>query len=161
MLFDRFKMSLYKMNEESGRVDINYDLRATNEKRYSSELVFVAAFKQIQKEAKSYLGRLDDIDMNEISEDEIQWIITVPAIWNDEAKNTMKEWAMKAGLIQKDIPNQCKIVYEPDCASLAIQYEISQRTKKEQQQEQKQQAGSAVFSHAGDRYILVDGGGGM
>ena len=64
-------MSLYKKNEESGKFDINYDLRATNGKRYSSELVFVAAFKQIKKEAMSYLARLDTIDMNEIEDDEV------------------------------------------------------------------------------------------
>ena len=46
----------------------------------------------------------------------IQWIITVPAIWNDEAKNKMKEWATKAGLVDDELNNGCKIVYEPDCA---------------------------------------------
>ena len=36
----------------------------------------------------------------------------------------MKQWAAKAGLVDKEINNQCKIVYEPDCASLAIQYHM-------------------------------------
>ena len=77
--------------------------------------------------------------MNKINDDQIQWIVTVPAIWNDEAKHTMKEWAIKAGLVDENIPNQCKIVYEPDCASLAIKYEISR-------EEQKYQDNTTIFS---------------
>ena len=69
-------------------------------------------------------------------------IITVPAIWNDDAKNKMKEWIIKAGLVNKNIKNQCKIVYEPDCASLAIKYDGNIRFEK------------------GDKYILIDAGGG-
>ena len=63
--------------------------------------------------------------------DDIQWILTVPAIWSEKAKFRMEQWAHRAGLINKQIPNHLKIVYEPDCASLSIQYEI-QKLKEEE-----------------------------
>ncbi len=44
--------------------------------------------------------------MKEVGKEEkIQWIVTVPAIWSDEAKEKMKTWIIK-----------CIIVYEPDSA---------------------------------------------
>ena len=36
----------------------------------------------------------------------------------------MKDWALRAGLIEGHIPNQLKLVYEPDCASLSIQHAL-------------------------------------
>ena len=49
---------------------------------------------------------------DEIMDDEIQWILTVPAIWSESAKNKMKDWIIKAGLVDATIKNQCIIVYE-------------------------------------------------
>eukprot|EP01084_Bolivina_argentea_P137463 242076_1 len=60
----------------------------------------------------------------------------------------MEKCANNAGLINKQIPNHLKIVYEPDCGSLSIQTEVNQR--KHQNQE---------WSKRG-RYILLDAGGG-
>merc|ERR1712048_627805 len=37
-----------------------------------------------------------------------------------------------AGLTNKEIPNHLKIVYEPDCASLSIQYEIQKLKSKQE-----------------------------
>ena len=185
MLFDRFKMSLYdqqnipnynnknnhdeKKNDNSnngGKISIRSELTAVNGKTMASELVFIAAFKHIQKEAKRFLKKKK---IKNIKDNEIQWIITVPAIWNDEAKNLMKQWAIKSGLVDRNINNQCKIVYEPDCASLSILHHIMHKNKqpiygdnhnnddnKLQQQENQQMTGMEV----GDKYILVDAGGG-
>ena len=79
---------------------------------------------------------------NLYKKEEIQWIVTVPAIWNDDAKRKMKEWIIKAGLVDPSIDNQCRIVYEPDCASLCLQYD-----------------GNTKFE-SGEKYILIDAGGG-
>ena len=73
---------------------------------------------------------------------DIQWIITVPAIWNDAARKQMKQWAIDSGLVDSNIPNQCKIALEPEWASIAVRHEIEDALNQ------------------GDRYILVDAGGG-
>eukprot|EP01084_Bolivina_argentea_P054602 100128_1 len=131
-LFTRFKMHLYKdeikrypdyddaKNDE--QIEIKQYLPAIDGSRCNAEHVFVAAFKEIGKIAKKAIPSITKC--YNINDDEIQWIITVPSIWNDNAKVKMKLWATKANLINKNVRNQCKIVYEPDCASLALQHLI-------------------------------------
>eukprot|EP01084_Bolivina_argentea_P202687 346269_1 len=139
LLFDRFKMLLYdcgSYHQRKNSINIVDELTSTNNRKYPAENVFVAAFKHLHKQSKMWLEKRQI----QLESDEIQWIITVPAIWSYEAKTTMKNWAIQAGLINKNIKNQCKIVLEPDCASLSIQY--VNKFKK------------------GDRYILVDAGAG-
>eukprot|EP01084_Bolivina_argentea_P079170 143651_1 len=80
--------------------------------------------------------------------DDIQWILTVPAIWSDRAKYKMEYWAQKAGLISKKIFNHLRIVYEPDCASISCQYDIINN------------ANNKSLFGIGERYVLIDAGGG-
>ena len=129
------------------KIDIVAELEATNGVKYSAEAVFIEAFKHLHNETKQWLKK----KKIKINDEEIGWIITVPAIWNDEAKDKMKHWAIKSGLINESIHNQCKIVYEPDCASLSIQYHIKKRNDKKL---------SDYKFEKGDKYILVDAGGG-
>ena len=185
MLFDRFKMSLYEQesapnynnadeekkdssNDNSGKIRIKTQLTAVNGKTMDSESVFVAAFKHIQNEAKRFLKKKK---IKNIKDHEIQWIITVPAIWNDEAKELMKQWTIKAGLVDKDITNQCKIVYEPDCASLSILHHILQTSKPpiygdNETADDEYKANGANGDEVsamenGEKYILIDAGGGI
>eukprot|EP01083_Nonionella_stella_P128873 390634_1 len=69
----------------------------------------------------------------------------------------------RAGLVDPNVEGQCKIVYEPDCASLALQYEINRNKSRI--------CGATIEdtlcdSHThpsftkGNKYILVDAGGG-
>lgn len=39
------------------------------------------------------LGKLEQEDDNEIAEEEIKWVLTVPAIWDDSAKQFMRDAA--------------------------------------------------------------------
>eukprot|EP01084_Bolivina_argentea_P204172 348629_1 len=100
MLFDRFKMSF-----------INNQVRATNGKTLPTHEVFIALFKYLkEKKIKTWLRK----EGYKLKHDEIEWIISVPAIWNDNAKHKMKTYAVEAGLVNEKLANQCKIVYEPD-----------------------------------------------
>eukprot|EP01083_Nonionella_stella_P151567 484459_1 len=109
------------------RVEIKDTLTATNGKTVKASIVFVAVFKHLQKQAKRYLKRnkLSRGLFKTLTDKDWQWIITVPAIWNDTSKYKMRQWVIDAGLVDPNIDGQCKIVYEPDCASLALQYEIN------------------------------------
>jgi len=148
MLFERFKMALYDQPakdedgdgrkggddlDESGkdrqtRHDIKDTLTAINGTEFPSDRVFVEALKYIKSQVFKFFTK-NKLQIDRI--DDIQWILTVPAIWSEKAKYKMEQWAFRAGLINKEIPNHLKIVYEPDCASLSIQYEIQKLKKKE------------------------------
>jgi len=146
MLFERFKMALYdspdrnenkdsdadKENEDEEdeaaadaesekERDIRSTLTAVNGKTFPSDRVFIEALKYIKTQVFKFFTK-NKLSIDNI--DDIQWILTVPAIWSEKAKYKMEQWAFRAGLINKEIPNHLKIVYEPDCASLSIQYEI-------------------------------------
>eukprot|EP01084_Bolivina_argentea_P087406 157869_1 len=97
-----------------------------SEKSCDAEYVFVAVLKHIKKMTDKHIS---EIKKWEVAQNETQWIITVPAIWNVDAKIKMKQWAIKAGLVDKNIKHQCVIVYEPDCAALSIQDEIYRKKK--------------------------------
>eukprot|EP01083_Nonionella_stella_P004290 12396_1 len=165
MLFERFKMALYgdsiprKVNDDeksahqSYRIDIRSTLTADNGREYPSELVFIEAFKYIQRESKRFLKK----KKIKVKKQEIQWILTVPAIWNDKAKHMMKQWIIKAGLVDANDKTQCKIVYEPDCASLAIQHQL--RNAKNNDSKEANIDDTPLFCE-GEKYILIDGGGG-
>ncbi|KAL5012615.1 hypothetical protein ScPMuIL_011166 [Solemya velum] len=77
------------------------------------------------------------------------WVLTVPAIWSDSAKQFMREAAKDAG-IEK---HQLRIALEPEAASLYCQH-IPTETLVD--------ASGAKFgvSGAGTRYMVVDLGGG-
>uniref|UniRef100_A0AAX7UYF8 Heat shock protein 12B n=1 Tax=Astatotilapia calliptera TaxID=8154 RepID=A0AAX7UYF8_ASTCA len=50
--------------------------------------------------------------------DEIRWVITVPAVWRQPAKQFMREAAYLAGLVSPDCPEQLLIALEPEAASI-------------------------------------------
>eukprot|EP01083_Nonionella_stella_P267723 904519_1 len=182
--FERFKMALYENdlgrsavvspdNAEAKReaIDTAEYLHAYNGKKVKSEVVFVAAFRQLQALAKEYIPK--NITKKPIHDDEIQWLLTVPAIWSEAAKDKMRTWIIKAGLVNEKILNQCVIVYEPDCASLAIQKHYFKNLSKRSQsiiwnptddptddtKANCDKPKSRGFED-GDTYILIDAGGG-
>eukprot|EP01083_Nonionella_stella_P073605 199156_1 len=58
MLFERFKMALYDDGtHDEKEVEIKDTLTATNGKIVKASIVYVAVFKHLQKQAKSYLKR--------------------------------------------------------------------------------------------------------
>ncbi|NXR62647.1 HS12B protein, partial [Rhadina sibilatrix] len=50
--------------------------------------------------------------------DAIRWVLTVPAIWKQPAKQFMREAAYKAGLVSPEAPEQLLIALEPEAASI-------------------------------------------
>eukprot|EP01083_Nonionella_stella_P207902 754843_1 len=177
-LFDRFKMKLYETHldrEEPNNetVDIETYLTAVDGERVEAGIVFVAAFRTLQRLAKEHIARR--IVHASITDDEIQWIVTVPAIFNHSAKHKMKTWITKAGLVNvhATIPNQCIFVCEADCASLSIkeQYQKDIRAKEDCESSNIDTADSITESKSSNdhdpehdektelMYLLVDAGG--
>ncbi|XP_052816703.1 heat shock 70 kDa protein 12A-like [Mya arenaria] len=82
-------------------------------------------------------------------EDEVLWVLTVPAIWDDRAKEFMKAAAKQAGINEKFL----QIALEPEVASLFCQYLPVEKLCDTQKN---------AFSNArpGTIYMVADLGGG-
>ena len=127
------------MSDDQQNGDIEEALTATNGKLHQTDKVMIETYRYLHDKAKTWINnKMQDMYLSK----EIQYIITIPSIWNDNAKLKVREWAIEAGLVDKDIDSQCRIVYEPNCASLALQYDNDNEFKD------------------GDKYILIDAGGG-
>jgi len=91
-----------------------------SEKNEEIETNFPIKYKiKLETVIKEYLKKISDISLKELNnkghnytKNEIKWVVTVPAIWNEHGKQFMKNCAKKAGM--KDI----LISLEPEAASL-------------------------------------------
>eukprot|EP01133_Synstelium_polycarpum_P008651 gene8651-10150_t len=53
------------------------------------------------------------------------WVITIPAIWDDSAKQTMRRCADRAGLCSQDDKDSLMFAYEPEAGAIQCIYEKS------------------------------------
>ncbi|KAK3101654.1 hypothetical protein FSP39_005241 [Pinctada imbricata] len=101
-----------------------------------------------------FLKQLDEKSLLEgiTPSTDIQWVITVPAIWTDASKQFTKLAAVKAGLSE----HQIKLAYEPEAAALYCR--LLPVDKFVSGGEQK----SVVFStfERGKKFMVIDLGGG-
>ncbi|KAG9064852.1 hypothetical protein KI688_003113 [Linnemannia hyalina] len=75
---------------------------------------------------------------------QFQYCLTVPAMWSDGAKNTMRRAAIGAGLIQEgDPPNRLILISEPEAAAMYCERMVDRFSLKH-----------------GDRFMICDAGGG-
>ncbi|CAM6113939.1 unnamed protein product [Calypogeia fissa] len=81
---------------------------------------------------------------------DIQWCLTVPAIWNDAAKQTMLNCSQRAGLVQGRLctdknasAHPITIVLEPEAASVFCQLKLKESQFRK-----------------GSKFLVVDAGGG-
>ena len=51
---------------------------------------------------------------------DVQWVLTVPAIWSERSKFLMKQWAHRTGIADPKLPDQLLIALEPECAALDV-----------------------------------------
>eukprot|EP01084_Bolivina_argentea_P161208 280667_1 len=159
-LFQRFKPLLEDVLQDTEHDDMKsndntnniQELTAINGGKCELETVFIAMFQHLHNEAKNYIQTLTS---DEISNEEIQWIIAMPGIWSQKTCNRMKEFILKSGLVYKYIKNQCKMVWESDCAILSIQNNlcVSNKNQNDEKTDEKQ----PLFMK-GDKYILIDAG---
>nr|XP_022319099.1 heat shock 70 kDa protein 12B-like isoform X2 [Crassostrea virginica] len=96
-----------------------------------------------------FLERLKERNFrSEITEDKIRYIVTVPAIWSDAAKQLMKEAAIEAGISQ----HRLMLAYEPEAAAVYCSQRIPQHLMIGEE--------DSVKFLPNQSYVLVDLGGG-
>ncbi|KAH3835273.1 heat shock 70 kDa protein 12A-like isoform X1 [Dreissena polymorpha] len=137
--FRRFKMELFNRLKLKRR----FMLDDVMGKKMPAIDVFSACIKYL----KDHL--LDQVrkPIPDARENDIRWVLTVPAIWNDVAKQFMREAAEKAGMTDENL----LIALEPEAASLCCRHLPMSALK-----------GSQTFMpfQPNTKYLVFDAGGG-
>lgn len=139
-LFKNFKMCLYKPKTPLMEMTIP-DIQG---RHVAASTIFAASLKAIKMKLLDTLYVQDKF----ASTSEIRWVVTVPAIWPDDARTFMRNAAKEAG-----IPwDQLVLALEPEAASIYCQHLEIERSKSSAE-------GFQMFE-PGTKYIVLDVGGG-
>lgn len=141
--FRRFKMMLYDSK------DVHHTTKIKDEtgKEMLAMDVFAAAIRylmdHLQKACteRMYGGGVNDRD--------IRWVLTVPAIWDDAAKQFMRESAEKAGIRHESLV----LALEPEAASMFCKYLPVERMLESSEKK-------ITCFQPNARYLVLDAGGG-
>ncbi|KAH3833377.1 heat shock 70 kDa protein 12A-like isoform X2 [Dreissena polymorpha] len=144
--FRRFKMRLYQQK--------NLKRDTVIEDEQNKKMNAIKVFSICIKFLVDHCLTLIRLRVSEIKESDIEWVLTVPAIWNDSSKQFMREAAKAAGLKMDALT----IALEPEAASLfCMHLPIENLVVSGAKQTDVQQF--SPFS-VGQRYMVVDVGGG-
>ncbi|XP_052091555.1 heat shock 70 kDa protein 12A-like isoform X2 [Mytilus californianus] len=139
--FRRFKMQLYTkkgLDKDMMLEDINgREMKASNVFACCIEYIKNKVFKRAEEAVRG------------LTEEQVHWMITVPAIWNESARQFMREAATKAGINQELLT----LVLEPEAAAVYCKYVEIRRN------EPGEEANLEVFK-PGSQFLIVDLGGG-
>ncbi|XP_019411536.1 PREDICTED: heat shock 70 kDa protein 12A isoform X2 [Crocodylus porosus] len=157
LYFEKFKMKLHT----TGNLTMETDLTAANGKKVKALEIFAYALQFFKEQA---LKELSDQAGSEFENSEVRWVITVPAIWKQPAKQFMRQAAYKAAMASPDNPEQLIIALEPEAASiycrkLRLHQMIDLSSRAPVNGYNPSDTVGAGFTQ-GDRYIVVDSGGG-
>lgn len=140
--FRRFKMQLYDKEE----VSRDFMLEGENGLQMPAIKVFAESIKFLRTHFENHIKN----NANEIKPRDVEWVLTVPAIWPDPAKKFMKEAANAGG-----IPNsRLVLALEPEAASIYCKNLPVDRTL-------SSGGRSTLDAFApGTQYLILDAGGG-
>jgi len=116
MYFEKFKMALHTNQD----LNADTEITASNGQRWSALLIFSYALRFFKDHA---LLELSEQSSTTLINDDIQWILTVPAIWKSPAKQFMRKAAYQAGIASPENPTQLLIALEPEAASISVRRE--------------------------------------
>ncbi|KAH3713377.1 heat shock 70 kDa protein 12A-like [Dreissena polymorpha] len=136
--FQRFKMLLWKKE-----INKNSMLEDETGKMLPALTVFSLSIRYMKED----MERMSEKQLCGIHPGDIHWVITVPAIWDDSAKNFMRLAAQKAGIDSAKLT----IALEPEAASIYCRHipvEIDGNT------------GLEASFRVGKKFIVLDSGGG-
>jgi len=110
--FRQFKMQLYETKKLSRRSK----LKDATGKQMKALDVFCIVFSHLKQIILQHINMSKAASFS-ITSDDVGWMITIPAIWTDEARQFMREAATNAGMTKN------RLVLEPEAAAL---YAINQ-----------------------------------
>ncbi|XP_022777848.1 heat shock 70 kDa protein 12A-like [Stylophora pistillata] len=120
LYFDKFKLLLHSKKDLNERTEV----KARNGKKWPALDVFAKCLEYLKKTAtdvvnERHLRSEKDNPHAEVmyKPEQIQWVITIPAIWRISAKEFMRKAAYKAGIASPEDPDQLILALEPEAAS--------------------------------------------
>ncbi|XP_069913258.1 heat shock 70 kDa protein 12A isoform X8 [Oryctolagus cuniculus] len=157
LYLEKFKMKLHT----TGDLTMDTDLTAANGKKVKALEIFAYALQYFKEQA---LKELSDQAGSEFENSDVRWVITVPAIWKQPAKQFMRQAAYQAGLASPENSEQLIIALEPEAASiycrkLRLHQMIELSSKATVNGYSASDTVGAGFAQ-GDKYVVVDSGGG-
>ncbi|XP_009473532.1 PREDICTED: heat shock 70 kDa protein 12B-like [Nipponia nippon] len=145
--FQNFKMKLYNPKVSSGM-----ELEASNGKTLPALIVFSESLRYLKEHA---LATIQEASFQTVcDQEEITWVITVPAIWSAAARQFMRLAAKEAGLISDMISEKLIIALEPEAASLWCKQLPLEGFMADSSDKKK------FEDSPGIQYVVVDCGGG-
>ncbi|UYV71785.1 HSPA12A [Cordylochernes scorpioides] len=152
---DKFKMVLHH-NEN---LSLDTELTAANGRPVPAVNVFAHALAYFREQALSELS--EQAGARVLNED-VRWVVTVPAIWRQPAKQFMRAAAYKAGIASPEYPEQLLIALEPEAASIYCRRLRLHQLVPDHGTSSPRTGGGVVENtfHSGTRYMVVDCGGG-
>ncbi|XP_045161274.1 heat shock 70 kDa protein 12A-like [Mercenaria mercenaria] len=139
--FRRFKMALYD--------DRNLSHLSTIEDISGKKLPALEIFAHAIRYLKNKFMETIDKRIQDVQDTDVNYVLTVPAIWDDMAKRFMRQAAVEAGITN----DQLTIALEPEAASIwcqGLQTEVRRASN----------TTDIGISSVGTRYMIVDLGGG-
>ncbi|CAF1456479.1 unnamed protein product [Rotaria sp. Silwood1] len=113
LFFEKFKMHLHHTQDLNTQTLI----AASNGRKVPALTIFTYALQYFKEHA---LRELSDQSGTRFVNEDVRWVITVPAIWKQSAKQFMREAAYQAGIASREFPDQLLIALEPEAASIYI-----------------------------------------
>ncbi|CAF2048753.1 unnamed protein product [Rotaria magnacalcarata] len=113
LFFEKFKMHLHHTQDLNTQTLIP----ASNGRKVPALTIFTYALQYFKEHA---LRELSDQSGTRFVNEDVRWVITVPAIWKQAAKQFMREAAYQAGIASREFPDQLLIALEPEAASIYI-----------------------------------------
>ncbi|XP_053373616.1 heat shock 70 kDa protein 12A-like [Mercenaria mercenaria] len=152
--FRHFKMTLHNRTN----LTLKTKLRDDQGKTMPAIKVFSAAIKYLKthlldKLTESYYNRQQSVKGNAAAKDvginvndDILWVLTVPAIWNDSAKQFMRVAAVQAGIPE----SQLLLALEPEAAAIFCRTAVLSTNKSDE---------AGAFKKD-SQFMVIDLGGG-
>ncbi|XP_052254956.1 heat shock 70 kDa protein 12A-like [Dreissena polymorpha] len=140
--FRRFKMKLYDAQESIAQSTM---LKDETGKELKALTVFSLSIKCLRDDFYDHLSRSI---CGKFNTSDIHWVLTVPAIWDEPAKQFMRTSAQEAGLEIEHL----SLALEPEAASIYCRHAKMIRTENLKTQN------ISTFK-SGTRYLVCDTGG--
>ncbi|VDI57203.1 Hypothetical predicted protein [Mytilus galloprovincialis] len=142
---DLFYFRNFKMQLHGEKLSKRMKLRTIDGKEKSCITVIAACIEHIKEKA---IGRINQMNKS-IGDIDIHWVLTVPAIWSEQARQFMIKAAEKTGIDRDNL----SLALEPECAAVYC--------KHDELVKDKGQNNSALQSFKpGSKFMVVDLGGG-
>ena len=133
--FDRIKTKLDPKFKNDVQSKIYIDSKYPPNYKINLRIIITEYLKMFSDDALKYYNQKGNTNY---SKNDIKWIVTVPAIWNEYGKQFMRNCAKRAGM------NKVLIALEPEAASLTM--------FKDDNVDQK-------YKEKGKVFMLIDAGG--